>query len=66
MSMLAGHMSAPYVLPTVWKLNPAMFVSGLLLMYNTDNSTLSRILDVAQEMKVTFKIHLEPTTSFRN
>ncbi|KAJ3305272.1 hypothetical protein HDV03_001870 [Kappamyces sp. JEL0829] len=50
-SMLGSHLHAQFILPRVWELNRSMFISGILLMYNTDNTTLSRILDIAQEMK---------------
>jgi hypothetical protein len=56
--MLVGHIHAQFVLTSVWELNRNMFVAGLLLMYNTGNSTISRILDIAQEMKVRNKSYI--------
>jgi hypothetical protein len=50
--MLAGHIHAQFVLPRVCELNPMLFINGLLLMYNTEKATISRILDITQEMKV--------------
>ena len=47
-----GHPHAPFFLPRVWQLTPALFVSGLVLMHSKDPSSISRILDIAQEMKV--------------
>lgn len=56
-SMIAGHMHAQFVLPRVWEVNPNMFMAGLLLMYNSEKSTISRILDLTQDMKVSFAHH---------
>ncbi|KAH6563032.1 hypothetical protein BASA62_008802 [Batrachochytrium salamandrivorans] len=56
MIFLTGHPHAPYVLPHVWQLAPALFVSGLVLMHSKDPSSISRILDIAQEMKALSQI----------
>lgn len=50
-SMITGHVNCPIVLPRVWELNPSLIMSGFLLMYLSDNTSLSRILDVAQDFK---------------
>ncbi|EGF78328.1 hypothetical protein BATDEDRAFT_35788 [Batrachochytrium dendrobatidis JAM81] len=53
---LMGHPHAPFFLPRVWQLTPALFVSGLVLMHSKDPSSISRILDIAQEMKALSQI----------
>lgn len=54
LSLLAGHVHAQIVLPKVWEQTPALVVSGLIYMYTEDNSSLSRILDIAQDLKVIY------------
>jgi len=49
---LNGHSSSSVVLMRLWQINPNDLVFGLLNVYNNDRSQLSRILDIAQEIKV--------------
>ena len=53
---LSGQPHSPYVLPYVWQFSPGLFISGLILMYSKDPLSLSRILDIAQEMKALAQI----------
>jgi CCR4-NOT transcription complex subunit 1 len=55
-SMITGHVHSQIVLPRVWELNPLIILSGFILMYLADNSSLSRILDVAQDLKALTKV----------
>jgi CCR4-NOT transcription complex subunit 1 len=55
-AMVSGHIHSQIVLPKVWDLNPGMVIAGLILMFMNDNSSLSRILDVAQDLKALTKI----------
>ncbi|KAJ3184471.1 hypothetical protein HDU85_001776 [Gaertneriomyces sp. JEL0708] len=50
-SFLTGHPNAGFILPRLWQANSGLCVTGLLHLYAKDPSSLSRILDVAQEMK---------------
>jgi CCR4-NOT transcription complex subunit 1 len=40
------------VLPLLWQNSPSLFVTGCIYLYNSDPSSLSRVLDLAQEIKV--------------
>ena len=40
------------VLPLLWQNSPSLFVTGCIYLYNSDPSCLSRVLDLAQEIKV--------------
>ena len=51
LSLIGGHPHAPIVLPRVWQLNPDLFIAGLFLMYSEDQNSISRILDISQELK---------------
>jgi hypothetical protein len=51
-SIMTSHEQAPLILSKLWEISPMMFVAGLALMYLADNSTLSRALEIAQELKV--------------
>jgi CCR4-NOT transcription complex subunit 1 len=48
---LNGHQSSSVVLMKLWQINPNDLIFGLLNVYNNDRSQLSRILDIAQEIK---------------
>jgi CCR4-NOT transcription complex subunit 1 len=50
--IVTTHHHAPIILPRVSQLAPQMLISGLLLIYNSDPSSISRILDICQELKV--------------
>ncbi|RKP10666.1 CCR4-Not complex component, Not1-domain-containing protein [Thamnocephalis sphaerospora] len=49
---LVGHPNSSLILSRLWTLNGTMLVSGLREMYKKDANTLSRILDVAQDLKI--------------
>ncbi|CAG8600350.1 5032_t:CDS:2 [Diversispora eburnea] len=49
---LAGHSSSTPVLTRMWQVNSNSFIEGCLEMYNKDNMTISRILDIAQDLKI--------------
>ncbi|RKP25851.1 CCR4-Not complex component, Not1-domain-containing protein, partial [Syncephalis pseudoplumigaleata] len=49
---LTGHPSANLTLSRLWTLNGELLVSGLLEMYRKDANTLSRILDIAQDLRI--------------
>jgi len=48
---LNGHPSSSVVLVKLWQINQNELIFGLLNVYNNDRSQLSRILDIAQEIK---------------
>ncbi|KAJ3055880.1 hypothetical protein HK097_008877 [Rhizophlyctis rosea] len=56
MLFLGGHQNSNFVLPKLWQLSQPLAISGLLHLYSRDPSSLSRILDVAQEMKALSQI----------
>ena len=47
-----GHSNSVFVLSKLWQVSESSVISGLQRMYIADPTTLSRILDVAQDMKV--------------
>lgn len=49
---LTGHPNSSLVLAKLHKINPSMLVGGLLEMYEKDKNSISRILDIAQDLKV--------------
>ncbi len=49
---LLGQPSSSVVLPKVWGLNPNVLLFCMVEMHRRDSSVLSRLLDVAQELKV--------------
>lgn len=49
---IAGHSSSNLVLARLWKVNPDLFISGLMELYLQDNTSLSRVLDITQDMKI--------------
>ncbi|KAJ3175056.1 hypothetical protein HDU87_006452 [Geranomyces variabilis] len=53
---LTGHPNSAFVLPRLWQLNQNLSISGLLHLYTKDPASLSRILDVAQEMRALSQI----------
>ncbi|CAG8494332.1 7474_t:CDS:10 [Funneliformis mosseae] len=48
---LAGHSSSTPVLTRLWQVNSGLFIEGCLEMYKKDAMTISRILDIAQDLK---------------
>ncbi|KAJ3269632.1 hypothetical protein HDV01_001148 [Terramyces sp. JEL0728] len=55
-ALISGNANAPIVLPKVWDTYPAVIIEGMVALYSTDGSSLSRILDVAQELKALSQI----------
>ncbi|KAI9365956.1 CCR4-Not complex component, Not1-domain-containing protein [Zopfochytrium polystomum] len=53
---LVGHPSSSFVLPLLWQISQQLCLAGLVHLYSKDPSSLSRILDVAQEMKALSQI----------
>ncbi|KAJ1569392.1 hypothetical protein HK405_005645 [Cladochytrium tenue] len=53
---LNGHPNSSFVLPILWQVSQQLCMAGLVLYYSKDPSSLSRILDVAQEMKALSQI----------
>ncbi|KAJ3214619.1 hypothetical protein HDU67_001427 [Dinochytrium kinnereticum] len=51
MMFLVGHPNSAAVLPLLWQLNHSLTLAGLVHLYSKDPSLLSRILDIAQEIK---------------
>ena len=49
---LTGHSSSTPVLTRLWQVNSNLFIEGCLEMYKKDAMTVSRILDIAQDLKV--------------
>ncbi len=49
---LLGQPSSSVVLPRLWVLNPNMLLFCMVEMHRRDPSCLSRLLDVAQELKI--------------
>ncbi|KAJ3332113.1 hypothetical protein HDU76_001257 [Blyttiomyces sp. JEL0837] len=56
MMFLTGHPSSSFVLPLLWQFSQQLVIAGLIHMYSKDPTCLSRILDVAQEMKALSQI----------
>ncbi|KAI9341268.1 CCR4-Not complex component, Not1-domain-containing protein [Zopfochytrium polystomum] len=53
---LIGHPNSGFVLPLLWQISQQLCLAGLVHIYSKDSSSLSRILDVAQEMKALSQI----------
>lgn len=51
---LRGHPLSSTVLPLVWQSDPQLVVRWMVRLYLEDRSFLSRILDIAQDLKVLF------------
>jgi len=54
MVFMQGHANFGPVIQKVWQINPAILITGLANMYKKFPTSLSRILDIAQEVKVYF------------
>lgn len=60
---LLGQQSSPVVLPRIWQLNPSVMLFCMAEMYRRDPSCLSRLLDIAQELKMlTLLLESKPTS----
>ncbi|KAJ1537025.1 hypothetical protein HK096_005081 [Nowakowskiella sp. JEL0078] len=53
---MLGHPSSSFVLPRIWQNTPKLTVKVLLAMYNKDPTSLSRILDISQDLKALTQI----------
>ncbi|RUS19853.1 hypothetical protein BC937DRAFT_86816 [Endogone sp. FLAS-F59071] len=53
---LNGHSGSSLVFTRLWQLNYNLLLSGFLDLYNKDATTLSRILDVAQDLKILSRV----------
>lgn len=49
---LAGHSSSTPVLTRLWQVNDNLFTEGCLEMHKKDAMSVSRILDIAQDLKI--------------
>jgi CCR4-NOT transcription complex subunit 1 len=49
---IQGHANTGVVLPILWQTAPSLLVMGCLVLYANEPSSLSRILDLAQEIKI--------------
>ncbi len=54
--LITGHPHSPVILPRVWQLSPRIFIAGLITLYREDPSSISRILDISQELKALSRI----------
>ena len=48
---ITGHPNASLVVPKLWDVAPNILIAGLVRVYSADVYSLSRILDIAQELK---------------
>ncbi|KAJ3103919.1 hypothetical protein HDU97_009731 [Phlyctochytrium planicorne] len=51
MMFLVGHPNSGAVLPLLWQFNQPLTLAGLVHLYTKEPSLLSRVLDIAQEIK---------------
>ncbi|CAG8484093.1 12574_t:CDS:2 [Ambispora gerdemannii] len=49
---LISHSSSTLVLTRLWQVNPNLFIEGCLDLYKKDAMHISRILDIAQDLKI--------------
>ncbi|KAK9712477.1 CCR4-NOT core subunit cdc39 [Basidiobolus ranarum] len=49
---LAGHMNSNFVLWRLWNINNSLLINAALDMYHSNPTLVSRILDVAQDIKI--------------
>jgi CCR4-NOT transcription complex subunit 1 len=49
---LVGHSSASFVLSRVWQANQSLVINSMIALHRQEPTLLSRILDVAQDLKV--------------
>ncbi|KAG9303880.1 hypothetical protein G9A89_005790 [Geosiphon pyriformis] len=49
---LISHSSSTLVLTNLWEVNPKLFIEGCLDLYQKDAMQISRILDIAQDLKI--------------
>jgi hypothetical protein len=51
---LGNHPNSSYVLHKLWSINRSLVMRGMVESYNKDPYCLSRLLDVAHDIKVFF------------
>ncbi|KAG4096458.1 Not1-domain-containing protein [Neocallimastix lanati (nom. inval.)] len=51
MILMDSHSNSAPVIQKVWKINPSLLISGLTSIYKKFPTSLSKILDIAQEVK---------------
>lgn len=49
---LGGNAGSAFVLTKLWQVNPEFLTKSIFEMYGNDATSLSRILDIAHELKV--------------
>ncbi|CDS10313.1 hypothetical protein LRAMOSA02989 [Lichtheimia ramosa] len=58
---MTGNSSSSLVLTKMWKINPDFFTRSIMEMYSTDANMISRILDIAHELKILhYMLNLQP------
>ncbi|CEP18731.1 hypothetical protein [Parasitella parasitica] len=53
---LIGHVNSPLVIRALWHVQPNLLLEGFFEMYKKDPTSVSRILDIAQESKIVVNI----------
>ncbi|KAL7319889.1 CCR4-NOT core subunit cdc39 [Mucor circinelloides] len=53
---LIGHVNSPLVIRLLWHVQPNLLLEGFFEMYKKDPTSVSRILDIAQEAKIVVHI----------
>ncbi|OAD02750.1 Not1 transcription factor, partial [Mucor lusitanicus CBS 277.49] len=53
---LIGHVNSPLVIRVLWHVQPNLLLEGFFDMYKKDPTSVSRILDIAQEAKIVVHI----------
>lgn len=57
-----GHSSSSFILQRLWQSNSQVVVTAMINIFNRDHHSLSRILDVSQELKVRGRARLRGLT----
>lgn len=52
LAFFAGHPNSVFVISRLWMISQPLIVNGLAQLYNKDHGLISRILDIAQDVKV--------------
>ena len=55
---LGGNAGSALALTKLWQVSPEFVISNILEMYTSDATSLSRILDIAHELKVSLYIFM--------
>ena len=51
-TFIVGHQNSSFIIPRVWQRDQKLLTEGLVRAYQKDPASLSRVLDIAQELKV--------------